>query len=140
MIKKPMPLSVRASVVCLVLLASVACQNAKTSKPVPPSAENRQQQPSEDALRKQREAERLQLCQQELGALRAIDQQQHQQLKQGFDHLMSGASLYAGVRTKVNGDTQEMVDALYRYKVNRLCAQVDQAVLAGLADRAEQVK
>ncbi|EFE96861.1 hypothetical protein [Serratia odorifera] len=139
MIKKPMPLSVRASVICLVLLASVACQNGKTSKSVRPNAEN-QQQPSEDALRKQREAERLQLCQQELGALRAINQQQHQQLKQGFDHLMSGASLYAGVRTKVNGDTQEMVDALYRYKVNRLCAEVDQAVLAGLADRAEQVK
>lgn len=140
MITKRMTLPMRAGILTVVLIGGVACQAAKTSKAGQPHAAAEQSAPSEDALRKQREAERLQQCQQELGALRTVNEKQFQHYKQAFDSLMSGASLYAGLRTKVNGETQETVDALYRYKVNRLCAEVNQAVLTGLADRGEQVK
>ncbi|HGM5420069.1 hypothetical protein [Serratia liquefaciens] len=93
-----------------------------------------------DTLRQQREMELLQQCQDLLGVLHNINVKDFQQYKQAFDSLMSGASQYAGVRTKVNGNTQETVDALYRYKANYLCAGVNQAVLTSLAERGELVK
>lgn len=125
---------------CLLALSAAACQNQKSGKPAVNTKNQAVQAPSEEALRKQREAEQLQQCQQQLGALRTIDEKQYQRYKQAFDSLMSGASQYANLRARVNGDTQETVDALYRYKVNYLCAGVNQAVLTGLADRGEQVK
>ncbi|MEE4411546.1 MULTISPECIES: hypothetical protein [Serratia] len=88
----------------------------------------------------QREADRLQHCQKELDALQGIDAAGYRKYKQEFDRLMSGAAQYAALRTQVNGDTQETVDALYRYKVSRLCADVNQAVMTGLADRGERLK
>lgn len=91
-------------------------------------------------MQAQKEAERLQQCLAQLGALRNINAKQHQQYQQAFDKLMSGASQYASLRIKVNGDIQETVDALYRYKVNYLCAAVNQVVLVGLAERGEPEK
>ncbi|WP_249921455.1 hypothetical protein [Serratia plymuthica] len=50
---------------------------------------------------------------------------------------MSGAAQYGGLRSQVNAQTQETVDALYRYKVNRLFADITQATLTSLATRGE---
>ncbi|WP_017891039.1 hypothetical protein [Serratia sp. S4] len=85
----------------------------------------------------EREVARLQQCQKELEALRTLQPKQFSVYKQEFDRLMSGAVQYSGLRTRVNADTQDTVDALYRYRVNKLCAQIDQAVLLGLAERGE---
>lgn len=140
MMVKHINLSVRVGILCLVVMGATACQNPKSTNPLAAGKTSATSEISEETLRKQREAERLQQCQEQLGALRNINAKQFQQYKQAFDSLMSGASQYAGVRTKVNGDTQETVDALYRYKVNFLCAGVNQAVLTGLAERGELVK
>jgi len=88
----------------------------------------------------QREAERMAQCQKELEAIKGINPEQHKTFRQEFDRLMSGAAQYAGLRTQVNTGTQETVDALYRYKVNRLCADISQAALTGLSDRGERLK
>ena len=130
----------RSAVLCLLALSAAACQNQKSGKPAVNTQNQAVQAPSEEALRKQREAEQLQQCQEQLGALRTIDEKQYQRYKQAFDSLMSGASQYANLRARVNGDTQETVDALYRYKVSRLCAAIEQAVMTGLVERGEQVK
>ncbi|AUU08789.1 MULTISPECIES: hypothetical protein [Serratia] len=140
MMIKPLNRTLRMGLLCLLALSAAACQNQKSGKPAVNTQNQAVQAPSEEALRKQREAEQLQQCQQQLGALRTINEKQYQRYKQAFDSLMSGASQYANLRARVNGDTQETVDALYRYKVNYLCAGVNQAVLTGLADRGEQVK
>lgn len=87
-----------------------------------------------------REAEELALCQKELEALKPVDARQYQAFQQEFSRLMSGAAQYANVRTQANSGTQETVDALYRYKVRRLCANISQALLTGLADMGERVK
>jgi hypothetical protein len=95
---------------------------------------------SEELLRNQREIEELQQCKDQLNVLHAINKEQYQHYKQVFDGLMSGASQYASMRASVSGNTQETVDALYRYKVKFLCAEMNQAVLIELAKRGEQVK
>ncbi|EIM8480862.1 TPA: hypothetical protein ACKQGZ_001026 [Serratia marcescens] len=87
-----------------------------------------------------KEAERMAQCQKELEALKGINPGQHKTYRQEFDRLMSGAAQYAGLRTRVNSETQDTVDALYRYKVSRLCADITQATLTGLADRGERLQ
>lgn len=54
---------------------------------------------------------------------------QQQTFQQEFGRLMRGAAQYASVCTQANSSTQETVDALYRYKVKRLCADISQALL-----------
>ncbi|MDP8634705.1 hypothetical protein QZQ04_08100 [Serratia marcescens] len=140
MMRKHVNHALRMGMLCLLALSAAACQSQKPGKPAVNTQNQAAQPPSEEVLRKQREAEQLRQCQEQLGALRTINEKQYQRYKQPFDSLMSGASQYANLRARVNGDTQETVDALYRYKVNYLCAGVNQAVLTGLADRGEQVK
>lgn len=85
----------------------------------------------------EQEARRLTQCQKEIEALQSLNPAQHKTFRQAFDRLMSGAAQYGGLRPQVNTQTQETVDALYRYKVNRLCADISQATLTGLATRGE---
>lgn len=134
--------SLRVGMLCLLALSAVACQKQKPGSPVVVVAvkSNAVQTPQEETPRKQREIDRLQQCQEQLSVLRTVNEKQYQHAKQAFDNLMSGASQYAKLRTKVNGDIQETVDALYRYKANFLCAGMNQAVLAGLLARGEQIK
>ncbi|WP_273855334.1 hypothetical protein [Serratia liquefaciens] len=86
------------------------------------------------------ETERLVQCQKEVDALKDLHPEQHAAYKKAFDSYMSGAAQYAGLRTQVNSETRETVDALYRYKVNRLCADIGVATLNALAERGESLK
>lgn len=97
-------------------------------------------EPTQEQSLAAREAEQLAQCQKELEALKPVDEKRHQTFQQEFSRLMSGAAQYAGVRTQANSGTQETVDALYRYKVRRLCADISQALLTSLADMGERVK
>lgn len=100
------------------------------------TAEPQVQSPTQAEL----EAARLQHCQKELEALHTVQPKQFTGYKQEFDRLMNGAAQYSGLRTRVNAETQDTVDALYRYRVNKLCAQINQAVLLGLAERGESAQ
>jgi phosphoglycolate phosphatase-like HAD superfamily hydrolase len=86
------------------------------------------------------EAQRLRQCQQELDTLRDLKADSYAATQHTFSTLMQGAAQYAKLRTQVNTDTQETVDALYRYRVNVLCAQINQAVLVGLMTQGEAPK
>ncbi|EAU6886213.1 hypothetical protein EH284_23335 [Salmonella enterica] len=72
-------------------------------------------------------------CDRELKALKRLDGRRYAQRKAQFDRLMAGASLYAGIRTDVSGGTQETVDAMYRFRTGKLCAEISQDVLDALA-------
>lgn len=76
---------------------------------------------------------RMERCRRELDALRKIDNTVYTKRKIEFDKLMSGASLYTGVRNEVGDYTQSAVDALYRFKADKLCADISNDVLNGLA-------
>ncbi|CAI1508470.1 Uncharacterised protein [Serratia ficaria] len=129
--------TVRTAIVCLLALSITACQKQKLNPLSVTGQSKTAQRVADDAARRQREEDRLQLCHKQLSALHNIDVKQYQHYKQAFDSLMSGASQYAGLRTRVNSDTQDTVDALYRYKVSYLCAGVDNAVLTGLAGQVK---
>jgi len=80
---------------------------------------------------------KLQQCQSQLDVLEVVTPAQYARIRASFDSLMKGAAQYAGVRQKINSDTQDTVDALYRYRANLLCAQIAQKLLEGLTHRDE---
>ncbi|WP_346828455.1 hypothetical protein [Serratia inhibens] len=121
----------------LLAMTLTGCQNVK--RPVT-LVNNVSAIRAEEQDKKQREAERMQQCQGELEAMRNIDPEKYQKFKREFDTLMSGAAQYAGMRPRINTDTQQTVDALYRYRTNRLCADISTTMMTGLADRGERIQ
>ncbi|WP_421671721.1 hypothetical protein [Rahnella sp. EDr1-12] len=80
------------------------------------------------------ESAQLQQCQKSLDALQTVKAQQSVEYKKNFEKLMKGAAQYSGIRSRIKDETQGTVDALYRYRVSKLCAQIDQALLLGLTE------
>ncbi|MGU9760855.1 hypothetical protein ACV1BL_25545 (plasmid) [Serratia marcescens] len=85
--------------------------------------------------RKGQEVQRLQQCQQQLQALRTLKAADYSETQRAFDALMRSAAQYSTLRTNIGETTQDTVDALYHYRVNLLCAQINQAVLDRLAEQ-----
>ena len=79
------------------------------------------------------DVEKMERCRRELEALKKIDSAVYNKRKAEFDKLVSGASLYNGVRSDVGNYTQSAVDALYRFRSDKLCADIASDVLKGLA-------
>lgn len=129
------PAACRLTLLALLTCGTLALSGCSSKRPAPAPQPNAAQ-PAEQAHAEQ-EARRLTQCQKELEALQSLNPAQYKTLRQAFDRLMSGAAQYSGLRPQVNSQTQDTVDALYRYRVNRLCANITQATLTSLADRGE---
>ncbi|OWF74443.1 hypothetical protein B4907_22060 [Yersinia kristensenii] len=116
-------------VLCLLL---AGCQMENSQSHIKPQKINAQ---SSETKSSAAEADRLGLCQRQLEALQKIDTAKYGVYQQRFDTLMNSAAEYAGVRTNVNVDSQDTLDALYHYRVNLFCSEINQVLLTGLAER-----
>ncbi|WP_431225204.1 hypothetical protein ACQ86O_10725 [Serratia sp. L9] len=83
---------------------------------------------------------RMGLCQSELASLKTISPKAYDVRKAYFDNLVKTASVYSAVRGEVNAQTKDTLDALYKYKTNQVCAEIERDVLNGLIRRGESVK
>lgn len=106
----------------------------------PAEAHSGSMETSKSAAESERRSPQMVLCQKEMEALKQISPRQHHLYQQEFSRLMRSTVQYAGIRTQVNSNTQETVDALYHYKAKRLCTNISQALLNGLAEMAESIK
>lgn len=84
--------------------------------------------------------QKMGLCQSQLASLRSISPKTYGVRKAQFDGLVNSASVYTAVRGEVSGQTKETVDALYKYKTNQICADIERDVMQGLIRRGESVK
>ncbi|TXE66635.1 hypothetical protein [Serratia nematodiphila] len=125
----------RLTLLTLFTCGTLVLSGCAGKRPSPASQPDASQ--SAEKAHAEQEAQRLTQCQKELDVLKNLNPAQHTTLRQTFDRLMNGAAQYGGLRPQVNAQTQETVDALYRYKVNRLCADITQATLTSLATRGE---
>lgn len=80
------------------------------------------------------------LCQSELASLQRISPKTYAAKKASFDNLISSASVYTAVRGDINSQTKDTMDALYKYKTNQMCSEIERAVMDGLIRRGESVK
>ncbi|MCQ1917255.1 hypothetical protein LAX92_19600 [Escherichia coli] len=78
--------------------------------------------------------EKMERCQRELEALRKIDSAVYKKRMAEFERLIAGASLYNGVRNDIKSYTQSAVDALYRFRTDKICADISADVLNKLSE------
>ncbi|WP_297203753.1 hypothetical protein [uncultured Pluralibacter sp.] len=86
------------------------------------------------------EPDRVSLCQKELTSLKKINPMIYASKKASFDELVRNASVYTSVRSDIDVQTKSTMDALYKYKTNQICDQIQRAVMAVLISRGESVK
>jgi hypothetical protein len=79
-------------------------------------------------------------CQQELLALSKVNQTAYAQRKASFDNLLASASVYTNIRGDIGEDTRTTMDALYKYKTQKLCSDIEQSVRQALINRGENFK
>ena len=79
-------------------------------------------------------------CQSQLVSLKQINPKSYQMKQVTFNRLVNNVSVYSTVRGDVNSTTKETLDALYKYKTNQLCAEIERDVLQGLIQRGENEK
>lgn len=80
------------------------------------------------------------ICQRELAALAKINPSTYAAKKAAFETLLNNASTYSAVRGDINGQTRDTLDALYKYKTQKLCNDIEQAIQQGLISRGESVR
>lgn len=80
------------------------------------------------------------LCQSELASLKQISPKAYAAKQAEFNRLLNNATVYGSIRGDVNSDTKDTLDALYKFKTNQLCADIQFEVLQGLIRRGESVK
>ncbi len=116
--------------ILLISLLLGGCESKTTLKTLPQTTEIKTVGSSGDRLD---DVEKMERCRRELEALKKIDSTVYNKRKIEFDRLVSGASLYDGVRNDIGNYTQSAVDALYRFKADKLCADISNDVLNGLS-------
>ncbi|HAU2960677.1 TPA: hypothetical protein JC757_004573 [Salmonella enterica subsp. diarizonae] len=116
--------------VFIFLLLIGGCENKPIVNPIVQSIEATSKITPADKLGDLGKMER---CRRELEALKKIDLSVYNKRKLEFDKLISGAALYSGVRKDVGDYTQSAVDALYRFRSDKLCADISIDVLNSLA-------
>lgn len=78
------------------------------------------------------ELKRLERCKRELDLLQRVNFRVYNKNKLEFEKVMLGADIYSGVRSEVDSFTQETVDSYYRYKADKVCADISNDLLTSL--------
>ena len=79
-------------------------------------------------------------CQRELLALSKVNPRLYTHKKAAFDDLLAKASVYTGVRNDIGSQTKDTLDALYKYKTQKLCSDIEQSVRQSLINSGENIK
>ncbi|MGF6191271.1 hypothetical protein [Serratia sp. 2723] len=109
-----------------------------TTVQAPPQQINVSPQPQPAAA--ETKTSKIGLCQSELASLKQVNPKAYAVKQANFNRLVNNASVYSAVRGDVNSTTKDTLDALYKYKTNQLCAEIERDVLQGLIQRGESVK
>lgn len=80
------------------------------------------------------------ICQSQLLALSKLNNELYLQKKKVFDNLISGASVYTTVREDIDIETKETLDALYKFKTQKLCNDIEQTLRQTLITQGENIK
>lgn len=79
-------------------------------------------------------------CQRELSALGKINVDMYEKRRVAFSGLLKNASVYSSLRQDINSQTKETVDALYKYKTQKLCHDIEQDLQQALISHGENLQ
>ncbi|HGM5490681.1 TPA: hypothetical protein ACKP1B_002318 [Serratia fonticola] len=84
--------------------------------------------------------EKIGMCQRELASLKQVNPKAYATRSANFDRLVNSAGVYTAVRGDISPQTKDTLDALYKFKTNRMCAEIERDVLQALIQRGENIK
>lgn len=105
---------------------------------IPAKTENNASSAKEDNSRPASQADENALpgrCRQELTVLNTLDPATASPLSSNFSLLMHNMHQYAGFRNTLSEQLQETIDALYRYRVNKVCADIRHTLMNNLSQQ-----
>ena len=76
-------------------------------------------------------------CQQTLDALKQVNTTAWRKDKAAFDSLLRAAAQYGDVRNGVSGSIRGTVDAMYQFRINKLCGDIERDLMVSLVKRGE---
>lgn len=106
-------------------------------KPLP-DATLSQQQTEEQRIAE--EQARIDACRKALESLKEVNPKQAAKLGNDFTALLSAASQYNSVRSKVAEPTKQGIDSMYQFKSIKLCADIEKELIDSLVKRGENVQ
>ena len=80
----------------------------------------------------------IEQCRNALNSLQTVNPQQWQMHQSAFNSLVKSASQYGSVRNGVSNGTKETVDAMYQFRTNKICADIEKDLMDGLIERGEK--
>lgn len=120
LIKQPLSRSIIPVMALCGVFFSVACQESSVS--------SRYHKAASGELENNPAA----ICQHDLVALSRINPSAYQPKKVVFESLLASATAYKEIRTGINQQSRDTLDSFYRFKMNRLCSEIDTALQQGL--------
>ncbi|VTR60887.1 Uncharacterised protein [Serratia fonticola] len=135
-------------ILCSGLLLAGCQKTSQTRWQEHPPADHRTSSPSADQcvpaarnrLPQKPKPAKLAFAKAELASLKQVNPKAYAIKQANFNRLVNNASVYSAVRGDVSSTTKDTLDALYKYKTNQLCAEIERDVLQGLIQRGEGVK
>lgn len=79
-------------------------------------------------------------CERELLALSKVNKNAYAQKKAAFDDLLRNAAIYTEVREDIGAETRGALDALYKYKTQKLCNGIAQSIRESLIAKGENFR
>ena len=131
-----------------VILSLSGCQNTPfqnkadmTGREKNANASVSEQATISDVPKKARpDATPVEQCQRELVALSKINPGMYENRRVAFTELLKKASVYSSVRQDISQETKETIDALYKYKTQKLCHDIEQDIQQSLMTGGEGLK
>lgn len=81
----------------------------------------------------------IQSCPQELSALEKIAPKSYQQKSGELNSALTQASLYLSVKNSVNPNTAEIMDSAYKYKISKICNEIQTELANALISNVENI-
>lgn len=125
----------------LILLAGCnSIQYRQSAGLVKPLSESTLSQQQTEQQRIADEQARLDTCRKALESLKEVNPKQADKLGNEFTALLSAASQYNSVRSKVAEPTKQGIDSMYQFKSIKLCADIEKELIDSLVKRGENVQ
>lgn len=125
----------------LILLAGCnSIQSRQSAGLVKPLSESTLSQQQTEQQRIADEQARLDTCRKALESLKEVTPKQADKLGNEFTALLSAASQYNSVRSKVAEPTKQGIDSMYQFKSIKLCADIEKELIDSLVKRGENVQ
>ncbi|WP_224233800.1 permease [Klebsiella grimontii] len=129
-----------APLAVILLVGCNSIQSRQSARLMKPLSDTTLSQQQTEQQRVADEQARLDSCRKALESLKEVNPKQADKLGNEFTALLSAATQYNSVRSKVAEPTKQGIDSMYQFKSIKLCADIEKALIDSLVKRGENVQ